>query len=199
MSTTITAAQAARQESVRFSGAPDRAQTTGLRAGPEVYNAMIDNRPALIARCADPPTSRRQSLCPRSRAPLAVRGGGTTAPGSATCDGGVVIDLSLLKDIQVDPGRAHRSRRGRLHVGRSRSRHRRARPGDPQRDHLHDGRRRAHARRRPRTSHREFGLTIDNLLEAELVLASGETVAPAPTSTPTCSGRSGAGAATSAS
>jgi FAD/FMN-containing dehydrogenase len=45
---------------------------------------------------------------------------------------------------------------------------------------------------------RRFGLSIDNLLEAEVVLADGRSVRGAPTSTPTCSGRSAAAAATSA-
>jgi FAD/FMN-containing dehydrogenase len=69
-----------------------------------LWNAMIDRRPALIVRCsgtADVVASinfaRQQGL------PLAVRGGGHNIAGSALCDDGLVIDLSGMRDIHVDP------------------------------------------------------------------------------------------------
>lgn len=69
-----------------------------------LYNAMIDKRPAAIARCrsvadviATIGSARRAGL------PLAVRGGGHSGPGFGSVDGGVVLDLSPMDHIEVDP------------------------------------------------------------------------------------------------
>jgi FAD/FMN-containing dehydrogenase len=69
-----------------------------------VFNAMIDRRPALIARCSSAADvgealrlARDQSL------PISVRSTGHNIGGFAVCDGGVVIDLSGMKGIDVDP------------------------------------------------------------------------------------------------
>src|SRR2546423_10251824 len=68
-----------------------------------VWNGMYDRRPAIIARCgsADDVVSavnfgRDNGLT------IAVRGGGHSAPGYGTCDDGLVIDLSPMKEIEVD-------------------------------------------------------------------------------------------------
>src|SRR5436190_14114380 len=69
----------------------------------KLFNAMIDKRPALVARCANPQDvaavidfARRHDL------PLAVSGGTHNGPGLGSVDDGVVANLSLLKDIAVD-------------------------------------------------------------------------------------------------
>lgn len=69
-----------------------------------VYNAMIDKRPAFIARCVDAADvigavnfGRDNNLT------IAVRGGGHNGPGFGTCDDGLVIDLSRMRGIRVDP------------------------------------------------------------------------------------------------
>ena len=70
----------------------------------KVWNGSIDRRPALIARCAGPEDiSAAMQFARRSDLPLAVRGGGHSFPGLSVCDGGVVVDLSLMKEVHVDP------------------------------------------------------------------------------------------------
>lgn len=76
----------------------------GYDAARQVYNAMIDKRPALIARCADVADviaavnfGRENNLL------VAVRGGGHNGAGLGICDNGLVIDLSSMKGIRVDP------------------------------------------------------------------------------------------------
>jgi hypothetical protein len=67
---------------------------------------MIDRRPALIARCESVPDVAAALAYARAEGlEVAVRAGGHSAPGFATTDGGLVIDLGSLKDIQVDPAR----------------------------------------------------------------------------------------------
>ena len=73
-------------------------------AARRVYNAMIDRRPALIARCAGAADiiscvqfARAQNLL------VSVRSGGHGVAGSAICDGGLVIDLSSMRGMRVDP------------------------------------------------------------------------------------------------
>jgi FAD/FMN-containing dehydrogenase len=68
-----------------------------------IWNGMIDRRPAMIARCAQPADVIRAVRFARERALLvAVRGGGHNVAGTAVCDGGIVIDLSAMKGIQID-------------------------------------------------------------------------------------------------
>src|SRR5215831_13568914 len=80
---------------------PDSADYHAARA---VWNGMIDKRPALILRCRGAADvikavnfAREQGLL------LSVRGGGHSVAGTAVCDGGLMIDLSLMRGIRVDP------------------------------------------------------------------------------------------------
>ncbi|HZD05403.1 MAG TPA: FAD-binding oxidoreductase, partial [Longimicrobiales bacterium] len=71
-----------------------------------VWNGMIDRRPALVARCrgvADVVEAVR--FARENPLPLAVRGGGHNVAGFATCDDGLVIDLSGMRAVRTDPGR----------------------------------------------------------------------------------------------
>ena len=70
----------------------------------KVYNGMIDKRPALIARCADvADVVAGVNFAREKKLLLAVRGGGHNGPGLGVCDGGLVIDLSRIRGIRVDP------------------------------------------------------------------------------------------------
>lgn len=70
-----------------------------------VWNGMIDKHPAVIAQCSDPGDVMTTVCFARENGlPASVRGGGHNVAGTALCDDGVVIDLSLMKQVQVDPG-----------------------------------------------------------------------------------------------
>lgn len=149
----------------------------GYEEARPVYNAMIDRYPAAIARCVDAADvitavnfARDHDLL------LAIRGGGHNGPGLGTCDNGLVIDLSLLKSVRVDPA----NQTVRVDAGCT--------SGDV--DHA------THAfglavpfgivsttgvaglTLGGGTGYltRKYGLTIDNLLEADVVLADGSFV-----------------------
>lgn len=69
-----------------------------------VFNFMIDRRPAAILRCAGVAAVRQGVLLARSQQwPLSIRGGGHSVAGSAVCEGGLMIDLSRMKGMRVDP------------------------------------------------------------------------------------------------
>src|SRR6185503_19948518 len=69
-----------------------------------VFNVTIDRRPALIARCAGPAdVVQAVNLARQESLVLSVRGTGHNVAGFAVCDDGLVIDLSQMKAITVDP------------------------------------------------------------------------------------------------
>jgi FAD/FMN-containing dehydrogenase len=77
-----------------------------------VWNGDIDRRPALIARCSAPMhVAEAIALARREGVELSVRGGGHNFAGSAVCDDGLMIDLSPMNDVTVDAG-ARRARCG---------------------------------------------------------------------------------------
>jgi FAD/FMN-containing dehydrogenase len=69
----------------------------------KIWNAMIDRRPAMIVRCAGTADVLRSVAFARDHdLLLAVRGGGHNIAGNAICDGGLVIDLSAMKSVRID-------------------------------------------------------------------------------------------------
>jgi len=70
-----------------------------------VWNGMIDRRPGLIVRCRGAADVARAVDLARDHGLLvSVRGAGHNIAGNAVCDGGLMIDLALMKDVRVDPG-----------------------------------------------------------------------------------------------
>jgi len=170
---------ASQLDRVLLPGAPgyDEART--------IWNAMIDRRPGLIIRCgstADVVEGVR--LAREHDLILAVRGGGHNIAGNAVNDGGLMLDLSPMKSIQVDQGK------------------RTARVGPGATLAEFDREAQAFGLATPVGVNsttgiagltlgggfgwlsRRLGLTIDNLLSAEVVLASGEVVQTSATQNP---------------
>ena len=142
-----------------------------------VWNGMIDRRPLAVVRCATNAqvaatiaVAREQDLA------LAVRGGGHSLPGFGTCNGGIVLDLGQMRDVQVDvAGRRAMARGGCTWAEYDRT---------------------THAHGLASTGGlvsttgvggltlgggigwltRAYGLACDNLLSAEIVTASGEVM-----------------------
>jgi FAD/FMN-containing dehydrogenase len=76
----------------------------GYDAARKIYNAMIEHRPAIIARCAGVADVIAAVNFARNNGLLvSVRGGGHNVSGNAVCDGGLMIDLSPMKSVRVDP------------------------------------------------------------------------------------------------
>ncbi len=79
-----------------------------------IWNAMIDRRPALIARCAQAEDVVHAVRFARDNDILvAVRGGGHNIAGNAVCDGGLMIDLTPMKSVRID----ERQRTARVEAG----------------------------------------------------------------------------------
>ncbi len=78
-------------------------QDEGYDEARKVYNGMIDRRPALIAQCVDvADVITAVNYARESRLPLAIRGGGHNGAGLGLVDDGLVIDLSPMKGVHVD-------------------------------------------------------------------------------------------------
>lgn len=142
-----------------------------------VFNAMIDKRPRLIARCADvADVIASVAFACEHGLLLAVRGGGHNGGGLGMCDDGLVIDLSGLRGIRVDPqSRTVRAEGGCLwrEVDHATHAFGLATPsgiiGSTGVGGLTLGGGIGHLTRR-------YGLSIDNLLSADVVLADGRLV-----------------------
>ncbi|MFE4992678.1 FAD-binding oxidoreductase [Streptomyces mirabilis] len=173
----MTTAEAARQELREFKGQLVAPGDSAYDEARTVYNAMIDRRPALVARCTSAEDVSYVIGFARDHGlPLAVRGGGHHGAGLGVCDDGVVLDLSPLKDIEVDPGaRTVRVGGGCVwgEVDLATHEYGLATPAG-----IISTTGVAGLTLGGGIGHlsRKYGLTVDNLLAADLVLASGERV-----------------------
>jgi FAD/FMN-containing dehydrogenase len=159
---------------------PDSA---GFDEARSIWNAMIDRQPAMILRCAGVADIRQGIGFARDNGlPLAIRGGGHNIGGSALCDDGVVLDLSSMKSVRIDPA----ARRAYVE------------PGATLHDFDHEAQ--AFGLATPLGINsttgvagltlgggfgwlsRRYGMTIDNLVAADIVTADGELLRASATS-----------------
>lgn len=139
-----------------------------------VWNAMADRRPALIARCTNVEDviaalrfARDQELV------VAVRGGGHSVAGFSTCDGGLVIDLSRMRGLTVDPDRQVARAEGGAHLSQLDREGQRFGLACPVGVVGHTGVAGLTLGGGMGRLQRKHGYTIDNLLSVELVTADG--------------------------
>lgn len=106
MSTSTSAEDLTRGLSARFQGELIAPGTTEYEKARRVWNVSIDKRPALIARPRDTSDVAAAVAFARDHdLPVAVRCGGHSVAGTSVCDEGLLIDLSLMKGVRVDPER----------------------------------------------------------------------------------------------
>jgi FAD/FMN-containing dehydrogenase len=175
----MTLLQEGRTDELRaqFRGDLLRPSDAGYDEARQIWNAMIDRRPALIARCTSAEDvvhavkfARKHNLL------VSVRGGGHNIAGNAICDAGLMIDLSPMKRVKVDPN----ARRATVE------------PGCTLADF--DAAAQAHGLATPLGINsttgvagltlgggfgwlsRKYGMSIDNLLSADVVMADGARV-----------------------
>ncbi len=151
----------------------------------QVWNGLIDRYPALIARCANTADVARAIQFARAHhLPIAVRGGGHNVAGTGTVDGGLVIDLSPMKAIEVDPvSRTARAEGGVIwgELDRATQAFGLATPGGVVSDTGIAGLTLGGGFGWLR---RKYGLSCDNLIGAEMVTASGTVVRASETENP---------------
>jgi FAD/FMN-containing dehydrogenase len=139
-----------------------------------VWNGLVDRYPAVIARCTDVADVVEAVRVAREHRPVvSVRGGGHQVAGSAVCDNGMVIDLSVLRGVQVDP----RARTAHVQAGatwsdvdRATQVHGLATPGG---EASITGVAGLTLGGRLGLMMRTYGLSCDNLLSVEIVTADG--------------------------
>jgi FAD/FMN-containing dehydrogenase len=157
----------------------------GYTEAREIWNAMIDRKPAMFVRAAGVADIRRSVAFARdNKLPLAVRGGGHNIAGNALCDDGLVIDLSQMKAVRIDPDGRRAYVQGGATLG----------------DFDHEAQ--AYGLATPLGINsttgvagltlgggfgwlsRKHGLTVDNLLSAEIITANSERLRVSATENP---------------
>lgn len=152
-------------------------QDPGYEDARKVWNGSIDRLPALIARCAGVADVIAAVKFAKDKGLLiAVRGGGHSFPGLSVCDGGIVIDLSLMKGIRVDPhSRTVRAQAGVL-LGELDRETQAFGLAVPSGIVTHTGVSGLTLGGGINWLQRKYGLAIDQLLSVDLITAEGEFV-----------------------
>ena len=150
-----------------------------------LWNAMIDRHPAAIVRAAGAgDVMQAVNFARENKLLLAVRGGGHNIAGKAACDGGLMLDLSAMKSVRVDPT----ARRARVEPGALLSDFDRETQAfglsTPTGINSTTGMSGLTLGGGFGWQSRKRGLTIDNLVAADVVLASGEFVQTSATQHP---------------
>ena len=143
----------------------------------ELWNGMVDKHPALIVQCvgvADVVTSVK--FAKEHDLLVAVRGGGHNAAGNAVCDDGLVIDLSLLRGVRVDPVAQTVRAEGGVTIGDLDHESQAFGLAVPMGVVTETGNRWFDAGRGIGWLRRKYGLSCDNLISADVVTANGELV-----------------------
>jgi FAD/FMN-containing dehydrogenase len=177
MTATNSLAETARNELGGLEDAIVGPQNPGYDEARAVHNGMIDRHPGVIVRCSSAEDVARVIAFARAQdAPLAVRGGGHNGGGLGVVDDGVVLDLAGLDEVVVDPGSETVRVGGGCtwgDVDKVTAEHGRATPSGVISTTgvggLTLGGGIGHLTRR-------FGLTIDSLIGADVVLADGSQV-----------------------
>ncbi|WP_340146464.1 FAD-binding oxidoreductase [Halomonas sp. PA16-9] len=87
-----------------FSGSVILPEDKQYEEARQIWNAMIDRRPSMIACCTSPDdVVQSLNFVRRHDLPFSVRGGGHNIAGTSACDDGVMIDLSQMKRVGIDP------------------------------------------------------------------------------------------------
>ena len=142
-----------------------------------VWNAMIDRRPAAIARCENTQDVVQSVRFARDRQlVLAVRGGGHNIAGNAVCDGGFMIDLSPMRRVHVDPEQKVARVEPGVTLGEFDDAAQKFGLATPVGINSTTGLAGLTLGGGFGWLSRRLGLTIDNLLEVEMVTASGDIV-----------------------
>jgi FAD/FMN-containing dehydrogenase len=151
----------------------------------KVWNGSIDRRPTLIARCAGvADVIDSVNFAQENGLLLAVRGGGHSFPGQSVCDGGIVIDLSPMRGIRVDPeARTARAQAGVL-LGELDRETQAFGLAVPSGIVTHTGLSGLTLGGGIGWLMRKYGLTIDQLLSVDMVTAEGELVKASETENP---------------
>jgi len=101
---TVISAAAAKSLATNLHGQLLTASDKDYEQARRIWNKMIDRRPALIARCSGAAdVSRTVAFAREQELLVAVRGGGHSFPGYSVCNGGLMIDLSAMRSVRVDP------------------------------------------------------------------------------------------------
>lgn len=183
--TTVLDEEAVQAFATRLRGTLLEPDSDGYEPARRVWNGLIDKHPAMIARCVGTGDIVDSINFARDRGlAVAVRGGGHNVAGTAVCDDGLVIDLSQMRAIHVDPVRLM----ARVQPG--------ARWGDVDRETQLHGLATPGGQAAPTGVagftlgggmgflRRKWGLACDNLLSVEIVTADGRVMTASETENP---------------